>query len=50
MKLGANHPYGPFERAGQLGLRPVIDGLARLEGRYGERFAVAPALWQVASM
>ncbi len=27
MKLGANHPYGPFERAGQLGLRTVVDGL-----------------------
>ena len=50
MKLGANHPQGPFERAGQLGLRQVIDGLARLEARYGERFRVAPSLWQVASI
>lgn len=48
MKLGANHPRGPFERAGELGLRAVIEGLQRLEGRYGERFMIAPALWQVA--
>ena len=38
MKLGANHPYGPFERAGQIGLRNVIDGLRALEELYGERF------------
>ena len=50
MKLGANHPYGPFERAGQLGLRRVIDGLRSLELTYGERFRVAPSLWQVASL
>jgi 3-hydroxybutyryl-CoA dehydrogenase len=50
LKLGASHPYGPFERAGQLGLRAVIDGLARLEVRYGERFSVAPSLWQIASI
>ena len=50
MKLGANHPYGPFERAGQLGLRAVVEGLRGLELRYGERFRVAPTLWQVASL
>ncbi|HUG47214.1 MAG TPA: 3-hydroxyacyl-CoA dehydrogenase NAD-binding domain-containing protein [Candidatus Limnocylindria bacterium] len=50
LKLGANHPHGPFERAGQLGLRAVIDGLSRLEATHGERFAVAPALWAVASI
>lgn len=50
MKLGANHPYGPFERAGQLGLRAVIDGLARLEAAHGERFRVARSLWQIASI
>jgi len=50
MKLGANHPHGPFERAGALGLRHVIDGLARLELRHGERFRVAPSLWQIASI
>ena len=50
MKLGANHPYGPFERAGQLGLRAVVTGLRELERAYGERFRVAPSLWQVASI
>ena len=50
MKLGASHPYGPFERAGQLGLKQVIEGLAALEKVYGERFQVARALWQVASI
>jgi 3-hydroxybutyryl-CoA dehydrogenase len=50
LKLGANHPHGPFERAGQLGLRRVIDELSSLRATYGERYAVAPALWQVASI
>jgi len=50
MKLGANHPHGPFERAAQIGLRPVVTGLRNLEQRYGERFRVAPALWQIASI
>ncbi|HEV3485302.1 MAG TPA: 3-hydroxyacyl-CoA dehydrogenase family protein, partial [Vicinamibacterales bacterium] len=50
MKLGANHPQGPFERAGQLGLRHVIEGLSMLEAEHGERFRVAPTLWQVASI
>jgi 3-hydroxybutyryl-CoA dehydrogenase len=50
MKLGANHPYGPFERAATLGLRHVVTGLRQLEQRYGERFRVAPALWQIASI
>jgi 3-hydroxybutyryl-CoA dehydrogenase len=50
LKLGANHPLGPFERAGALGLRGVIDGLARYEARHGERYRVAPLLWQIASI
>lgn len=50
MKLGANHPYGPFERAASLGLRSVVTGLRELEQRYGERFRVAPVLWQIASI
>jgi 3-hydroxybutyryl-CoA dehydrogenase len=49
MKLGSNHPYGPFERAADLGLRQVVTGLRDLEQRYGERYRVAPALWQIAS-
>jgi 3-hydroxybutyryl-CoA dehydrogenase len=50
MKLGANHPQGPFERAAQIGLRSVVTGLRNLEQRYGERFRIAPALWQIASI
>jgi 3-hydroxybutyryl-CoA dehydrogenase len=54
LKLGAAHPYGPFERAGQLGLRAVVEGLDALARGSGEnaraRFAVAPALWQIASI
>jgi hypothetical protein len=50
MKLGANHPQGPFERAAELGLGTVIAELARLEATVGERYRVAPALWQIASI
>jgi 3-hydroxyacyl-CoA dehydrogenase len=50
MKLGANHPHGPFQRAGQLGLRAVVEGLREMELRYGERYRVAPTLWQIASI
>jgi len=50
MKLGASHPYGPFERAGQLGLRRVVEGLNSLEKQYGERYQICRALWQVASI
>ncbi len=50
MKLGSNHPYGPFERAGQLGLRAVVEGLRSLESAYGERFRVARTLWDIANI
>ena len=50
MKLGASHPQGPFERAAEVGLLEVINGLSRLQAVHGERFAVAPALWQIASI
>jgi len=50
LTLGANHPHGPFERAGHIGLRNVIEGLRALEIEYGERFSVAQALWQIASI
>ena len=50
MKLGANHPYGPFERAGALGLRAVVDGLRDLESRYGDRFRLGRTLWDIASI
>lgn len=49
LKLGANHPYGPFERAGQLGLRVVVDGLRSLEDAYGERYRISRTLWDIAS-
>ncbi len=53
LKLGAAHPYGPFERAGMLGLRKVVEGLEHLaasrEADAQERFAVAPALWSMAN-
>ena len=53
LKLGAAHPYGPFERTGILGLRSVVEGLERLaasgEADARERFALAPALWSMAS-
>ena len=54
LKLGAGHPIGPFERAGDLGLRTVVDGLGELS-RSGsadavERFAIAPALWSLATL
>ena len=39
-----------FELAGQIGLRGVIDDLRALQSRYGDRFRVAPALWQIASI
>jgi 3-hydroxybutyryl-CoA dehydrogenase len=45
MKLGANHPWGPFERTGQLGGATVVrDRLRALESVHGERFAPAPLL------
>ena len=50
MKLGANHPHGPFERAREIGLGQLVTGLARLEATVGERYRVAPALWQIASV
>lgn len=54
MRLGAGHPAGPFERAGQLGLRRVVTRLhdLHLEQRAisGEQYEVAPLLWTVATV
>ena len=50
MKLGSNHPYGPFERAGAMGLRAVVEGLRALESHYGERFRVSRTLWDIANV
>jgi hypothetical protein len=50
MRLGASHPYGPFERAGQLGLRRIVEQLIAWEREHGMRYRVAPSLWQVAAL
>ena len=54
MKLGANHPLGPFERAGQMGLRSVVEGLRRLHAETaelsGDQYEIAPLLWQMATV
>ena len=44
LKLGANHPWGPFERTAQLGADVVRKRLSSLEHQYGPRFAPAPLL------
>lgn len=52
MKLGANHPEGPFERVGRLGLRAVVEGLRREhEAAHlsADQFEIAPLLWQLAT-
>jgi len=48
--LGAGHPVGPFARARELGLGRVVASLRELERQHGERYRVAQALWQVASI
>ncbi len=48
--LGAGHPVGPFARARAIGLGKVVGGLRELERQHGERYRVAPALWQLASI
>ncbi len=50
LMLGAGHPIGPFARARALGLGRVVASLRELERQHGERFRVAQALWQVASI
>ncbi|HEY8198214.1 MAG TPA: 3-hydroxyacyl-CoA dehydrogenase NAD-binding domain-containing protein [Candidatus Limnocylindrales bacterium] len=50
LMLGAGHPVGPFARARALGLGRVVASLRELERQHGERFRVAQALWQVASI
>jgi len=50
LKLGASHPRGPFERAGEIGLGPLIDRLAGYQAIYGERYRVAQVLWQIAAI
>jgi 3-hydroxybutyryl-CoA dehydrogenase len=50
LELGAGHPRGPFERASEIGLRRIVERLSALERAHGERFRVAPTLWQVATV
>jgi len=52
LELGANHPMGPFERAGQLGLRGVVEGLRRqheVAALSADQYEIAPLLWQLAT-
>ena len=45
LRLGANHPWGPFERMVELGGPGAVrKRLRALEGRFGERFRPAPLL------
>jgi 3-hydroxybutyryl-CoA dehydrogenase len=49
MKLGTNHPSGPMERAGIIGIRHVHAVLAALSRHFGEdRYRIAPSLQQAA--
>jgi len=54
MRLGAGHPRGPCERAGQLGLRTLVARLRDLQASTtalsGDQYEVAPALWQIATV
>jgi 3-hydroxybutyryl-CoA dehydrogenase len=53
MRLGAGHPSGPFARAGDLGLRRVVERLhvLHLEQREtSDQYEVAPLLWQMATV
>jgi 3-hydroxybutyryl-CoA dehydrogenase len=50
LSLGAGHPVGPFARARAMGLGRVVAELRELEATHGERYRVAPTLWQVASI
>ena len=43
MRLGANHPMGPFERAEALGGPAAVLAALRVQGG-GRRFAPAPTL------
>jgi 3-hydroxybutyryl-CoA dehydrogenase len=44
LRLGAGHPFGPFEWAASRGTRTVLGDLERLAGRHGDRFRPAPGL------
>jgi 3-hydroxybutyryl-CoA dehydrogenase len=54
MRLGAGHPQGPFERAGSVGLRRIVERLRALQATVsdisGDQYEVAPTLWQMATI
>ncbi len=54
LKLGAGHPRGPFERAGEIGLRALVERLRDLQATTaelsGDQYEVAVTLWQMATI
>lgn len=51
LRLGANHPAGPLERAAELGYGRVVAILDHLRAEYGEeRYRVAPSLRRAARL
>ena len=49
MKLGTNHPFGPVERAGKIGIGSVSAVLQALHRHFGEdRYRIAPLLQRMA--
>ena len=49
MKLGTNHPFGPVERAGKIGIDSVSAVLQALHRHFGEdRYRMAPLLQRMA--
>jgi len=54
LRLGLGHPRGPFELVDHLGLRHVVARLHDIhadgQARSGDQYAVAAALWQVATL
>jgi 3-hydroxybutyryl-CoA dehydrogenase len=44
MKLGANHPRGPFEWAEEIGVQSILRMLYSLRDAYGEAYIAAPSL------
>jgi 3-hydroxybutyryl-CoA dehydrogenase len=49
MRLGLNHPRGPFEWADELGPERVVRTLDSLRERHGRRYEAAPLLREMAA-
>jgi 3-hydroxybutyryl-CoA dehydrogenase len=47
MKLGANHPMGPFELADLMGLDICLEILEILHAELGEKYRPSPLLRQM---